>query len=111
MHSRRTSIGASHHVPEPGAGPLHCAASQPGASVMLDIHPDGTFLNTFADLDFEVYLQRRGSLNITSAVRASSPLSRAASARARSSIARATASPMAANIAAATIASSAAASP
>ena len=34
---------------------------------MLDISPDGTFLNTFADLDFEIYLQRRSSLNITSA--------------------------------------------
>ena len=43
------------------------AASQPTAGAMLDISPDGTYLNTFADLDFEVYLQRRGSLNITSA--------------------------------------------
>ena len=43
------------------------SASQPDAGAMLDISPDGTFLNTFADMDFEVYLQRRGSLSITSA--------------------------------------------
>jgi hypothetical protein len=29
---------------------------------MLDISPDGSFLNTFSDMDLEVYVQRRGGL-------------------------------------------------
>jgi hypothetical protein len=43
------------------------AASQPNAGAMLDISPDGSFLNTFSDMDLEVYVQRRGGLDISCA--------------------------------------------
>jgi len=43
------------------------AASQPNAGAMLDVSPDGSFLNTFSDMDLEVYVQRRGGLNISCA--------------------------------------------
>ena len=45
------------------------AASQPTAGAMLDISPDGTFLNTFADLDFELYATSSGAAASLSRVR------------------------------------------
>ena len=56
------------------------AASQPNAGAMLDISPDGSFLNTFSDMDLEVYVQRRGGLDISCATGVFDALERSGSA-------------------------------
>ena len=60
------------------------AASQPNAGAMLDISPDSSFLSTgqhlFSDMDLEVYVQRRGGLDISSATGVFDALERSGSA-------------------------------
>ena len=56
MHAQQADIDRPHITCRNREQVRYIAASQPGAGAMLDISPDGTFLNTFADLDFEVYL-------------------------------------------------------